>query len=98
MPRPPSRAPLAITRRALLAGALATLPGLAAAQTRAPARENWKTYFNSRYGTSIAYPSRFKPGVPPDADDGLRFTAADGAEIAVWASFNALDHDIPALE
>jgi hypothetical protein len=96
-----------ISRRALIAGALAalpvaTLPGAARAEkretNRKTNRETWKTYFNSRYGTSIEYPSRFKPGPPPDADDGLRFTADDGAELAVWASFNALDHDIPGLE
>jgi hypothetical protein len=83
-----------ITRRALIGAALATISGGAFAQPR----ETWKTYFNSRYGTSIAYPSRFKPGRPPDADDGLSFTADDGAKLAVWGSFNALEHDVAGLE
>jgi hypothetical protein len=88
--------PAHLSRRALIGAALAILPGAALAQTQSP--ETWKTYFNDRYGTSISYPSRFKPGPPADANDGLRFAAADGAELAVWGAFNALEHDIAGLE
>jgi hypothetical protein len=93
-----------ISRRALIGAALATISGGALAQPRATStretstRETWKTFFNDRYGTSIEYPSRFKPGRPPDNNDGLSFTADDGAELAVWGSFNALEHDVAGLE
>jgi serine/threonine-protein kinase len=86
--------PPSLSRRALIGAALAMLPAAAIAQPR----ETWKSYFNDRYGTSIAYPSRFKPGRPPDNNDGQSFTADDGAELAVWASYNALEHDIAGLE
>src|SRR6202451_306314 len=55
---------------------------------------NWLTYQNDRYGTTIEYPGFFKPEPPPDNDDGRRFKSADGAEFAVFASYNALDFDI----
>jgi hypothetical protein len=83
-----------ISRRALIGAALATLASPAFAQ----ARETWKTYFNDRFGVSIEYPSRFKPGRPPDNNDGQSFSADDGAELAVWGSFNALEHDVAGLE
>lgn len=88
-----------ISRRALIGAALATISGSALAQPRETSTsEIWKTYFNSRFGTSIAYPSRFKPGRPPDNDDGQSFTADDGAQLAVWGSLNALEHDVAGLE
>ena len=87
-----------ISRRALISAALATLASSGFSRAIAQGRETWKTYFNDRYGTSIEYPSRFKPGEPPANNDGQSFTADDGAEFAVWANYNALDHDIAGLE
>ena len=93
-----------ISRRALIGAALATLSCGAFAQPRETSTsetskdETWKTYFNDRFGTSIAYPSRFKPGRPPDNNDGQSFAANDGAELAAWGSFNALEHDVAGLE
>jgi hypothetical protein len=86
--------PAQISRRALIGAALVAIPCVAFAQPV----EKWTIYFNDRYGTTISYPTRFKPGEPPDANDGLSFTADDGAEFAVWGSFNALEHDIAGLE
>ena len=83
-----------LSRRALIGAALTALPCGAWAQPR----ETWRSYVNSRFGTSIAYPARFKAGRPPENDDGQSFTAEDGAELAVWGSLNALEHDLPALE
>jgi hypothetical protein len=98
-----------ISRRALIGAALTTIPCLAFAQARETStreistretstRETWKTYFNSRFGTSIVYPSRFKPGRPPDNNDGRSFTADDGAQLAVWGSLNVEERDLPGLE
>ena len=56
--------------------------------------DNWLTYQNDRYGTTIDYPDFFKPQPPPDADDGRRFRSGDGAGIWVAASYNALDFDL----
>jgi hypothetical protein len=56
--------------------------------------DDWRTYHNDRYGTTIDYPSVFKPGTPPESDDGLAFTSADGAEFSVFASYNALGFDL----
>ena len=64
----------------------------AAAQTSAA--PNWRSYQNDRYGTTIDYPDFFKPGPPPDNDDGRRFKSADRAEFAVFASYGALDFDL----
>lgn len=61
----------------------------------APARaDQWLTYHNDRYGTAIDYPDQFKPEPPPDADDGRKFKDAQGAEFAVYASYNALDFNL----
>jgi hypothetical protein len=81
-----------ISRRLLLAAALAALPW------RAQAQEAWATYRNSRFGTTIEYPARFRPGRPPENNDGLSFTAADGASLSVWGSLNVLEHDVAGLE
>ena len=60
----------------------------------AAADDDWRTYHNDRYGTTIDYPSIFKPGTPPDSDDGLAFTSADSAEFSVFASYYALGFDL----
>jgi hypothetical protein len=62
--------------------------------TRADA-DNWLTYHNDRYGTTIDYPDMFKTQRPPDSDDGRDFKTADGADFLVAASYNALDFDLP---
>jgi hypothetical protein len=64
----------------------------AAAQTSGA--QNWRTYQNDRYGTTIDYPGIFKAEPPSDNDDGRRFKSADGAEFAVFASYGALDLDL----
>jgi hypothetical protein len=83
-----------ISRRALIGAGLMAFPHDAWAQ----AREVWKTYHNDRFGTAIELPARFRPGRPPDNNDGQSFAATDGATLAVWASFNTLEHDIAGLE
>ena len=61
---------------------------------RMAAADDWRTYHNDRYGTTIEYPDIFKPGTPPDNNDGLKFKSADGADFSVFASYNALDFDL----
>jgi hypothetical protein len=91
-------------REALLARAALSLAMLAIAavgQALAPRiamADDWRTYHNDRYGTTIDYPSLFKPGPPPEADDGLKFSSPDGAEFSVFASFNALGFDLAGLQ
>ena len=71
------------------AGVCAAVPALA---------QSWRTYRNARFGTTIEYPTSFRPGRPPDNGGGLGFTAADTASFSVWGSHNALDHDLAGLE
>jgi hypothetical protein len=79
-------------RSFLLCACLLVLPSLASAQ------DSWTTYRNTRFGTSIEYPSRFKPGRPPDNNDGQSFTAADGAGLSVWGSLNVEEDDLAGVE
>ncbi|MEH6740582.1 MAG: hypothetical protein V7695_18865 [Sulfitobacter sp.] len=54
----------------------------------------WTEYNNSRFGTSVRYPtSHFQlAGQPPANDDGRSFVSLDGqAEMLVWAGYNALE-------
>jgi len=60
--------------------------------------ETWRTYRNPRFGTTIEYPDRFRPGRPPENGDGLGFSSADGAAFSVWGSHNSLEHDLSGLE
>ena len=62
------------------------------------AADDWRTYHNDRYGTTIEYPDIFKPGTPPDNNDGLEFKSEDGADFSVFASFNALDFDLAGFQ
>jgi hypothetical protein len=80
-------------RKFLLTGVVFALlePFVIAAPARA---DQWLTYHNDRYGTTIDYPDQFKPEPPPDADDGLRFKDVQGVEFAVYASYNALDFNL----
>jgi hypothetical protein len=81
--------------RALLLAVVATAltAGLALFDCSARAGD-WRTYQNDRYGTTIDYPSTFKPQPPPDNDDGRVFKSADGADFRAFASYNALDFDL----
>jgi hypothetical protein len=75
---------------AVLVGPLLVAPAPEAAA------ETWKLYVNARYGTAAEYPAdRFRPGRPPDNGDGQAFTAADGAELRIFAHWN-IDGDAPA--
>jgi hypothetical protein len=69
-----------------------------AAAVTTSAADDWRTYRNDRYGTTIDYPDIFKAGPPPANDDGLAFKSADGAEFSVFASFNALDLDLAGFK
>ena len=60
--------------------------------------DDWRTYHNDRYGTTIDYPSVFKPGTPPGNDDGLAFASADGVEFSVFTSYNAFDFDLAGFQ
>jgi hypothetical protein len=64
----------------------------------AQAEQGWRSYTNPRFGTTIAYPDRFRPGRAPTNGAGLTFTGADSASFSVYGSHNALDHDIKGLE
>ena len=60
--------------------------------------DNWLTYHNDRYGSTIDYPDRFKGEPPPGSDDGRTFKSADGAAFSVYASYNALDFDVAKFQ
>jgi hypothetical protein len=53
---------------------------------------------NERFGTTIEYPDRFRPGRPPANGDGLAFSSGDGAKFSVFGGFNVLEHDLAALK
>ncbi|WP_165937604.1 hypothetical protein [Antarcticimicrobium sediminis] len=67
------------------------------ATTPAPTPETasgWTTYTNSRFGTSLDYPtSHFQPaGAAPENGDGRSFVSPDRqAEVLVWGAHNALE-------
>ena len=72
--------------------------GLAALGARPALAQGWRTYRNPRFGTSIEYPDRFRPGRQPENGAGLGFAGADGASFSVWGSHNALEHNLAGLE
>ena len=76
----------------LCAVAAATVPAISAHA------DNWLTYHNDRYGTTIDYPDQFKAEPPPGSDDGRTFKSADGAEFSVYASYNALDFNLAKFQ
>jgi hypothetical protein len=63
----------------------------------AASADDWRLYQNDRYGTTIDYPSSFRPMPPPDNDDGRAFKSADGGAFSVFAYYNALDFDLTKL-
>lgn len=76
-----------LTRMKTIAIFAATLLGLVA--FTAPAAAD--SYTNARYGYTIEYPPGVLAAQPePDNGDGRHFTAP-GADLAVWASYNALN-------
>ena len=90
---------LAPLRLAVFGLAILTIAAVGQAQAPfAALADDRRTYHNDRYGTTIDYPSIFKPGTPPDSDDGLAFTSADGAEFSVFASYNALGFDLAEFQ
>jgi hypothetical protein len=83
-------------RKFLLACAVLGAIGLVFA---APAEaDQWRTYQNDRYGTTIDYPDQFKPEPPPGVDDGRTFISADGAQFSVYASYNAENFNLTAYQ
>ena len=57
----------------------------------------WGTFVGWKFGTSITYPDSGFSALPePDAHDGRTFVSPDGAQIAVFASYNVLDESIEA--
>jgi hypothetical protein len=80
---------------AALVGCLASLP----APRGASAADRWVVYVNDRYGTTVSYPApRFAMQPPPANDDGRTLIAADGAEILVFAAYNALDETLASRQ
>lgn len=80
---------------------LIALTAIASVQLLAPVAaraEDWLTYRNERFGTTIEYPDIFKPQPPPVDGDGLDFKTADGADLAVFASYNALNFDLAGFK
>jgi hypothetical protein len=66
--------------------------GVASAQSQSP---RWSTFVGWKFGTTIAYPASGFSALPePDAHDGRTFVSPDGARIAVFASYNALDETV----
>ena len=51
------------------------------------------TYVNDRFGTRITFPVDVFDAIdpPPVNGDGRRFRSSDGAELAAYGQFNALD-------
>ncbi|HEX3939557.1 MAG TPA: hypothetical protein VHX43_18805 [Xanthobacteraceae bacterium] len=75
----------------LASAVMVTVALLAATAAKA---NDWLTYQNDRYGTTIDYPAIFKMQRPPDSDDGRAFKSADGADFTVSASYFALDSTV----
>jgi len=58
------------------------------------------TYVNERFGTSATFPDEVftEQQEPPANGDGLRWLSKDGAEIAIYGSYNVLDDTPKTLE
>lgn len=82
---------------AIIAAALVATRETSAAQSahaRAAHSNGWTVYHNERFGFRLEYPAGlFKPGRPPENNDGLEFQTQDGrATIRASGSFNVLKH------
>ena len=51
------------------------------------------SYSNPRFGTTVTFPGEVfsQPQPPPVNGDGMTFMSPDGARLAVWGGFNALE-------
>jgi hypothetical protein len=78
--------------------ALLCLAGVGSLIVSPALAQSWKSYRNARFGTTIDYPDRFRPGRPPTNGGGLGFSSNDGAKFVVYGSHNALEHDLAGLE
>jgi len=78
--------------------AISVAGGIQAAAPITAVADDWRTYHNARYGTTIDYPDLFKAGPPPENNDGLTFKSPDGADFSVFASYNALDFDLAGFQ
>lgn len=58
------------------------------------------TYVNERFGTSATFPDEIfsEQEEPPENGDGLRWLSKDGAEIAIYGSYNVMDDTPESLE
>ena len=63
------------------------------------AAEDWRTYSNARFGTTIEYPAAyFRMEPPPENDDGRSFATRDGrTRFTVSGSHNVFEKTIPEL-
>jgi hypothetical protein len=61
--------------------------------------QEWATYINGRFGTTIEYPADlFEMLPPPENDDGRSFATADGAaRFIVYAGYNVLEQTLTEL-
>ena len=77
--------------------ALLVLAVLALAPFAAEA-QGWRTYVNPRFGTTAEVPRDWRPGRPPDNNDGLAFVSPDSlSTITVSGGFQVLDTIAEAL-
>lgn len=80
---------------------LAGQSGSANAQVRSDvgSAEEWATYSNGRFGTSIDYaPKLFRMEPPPENDDGRRFVSLEGsARFMVFGAHNVFGSTLPEL-
>jgi len=54
--------------------------------------ESWRVYSNARFGTTADVPADWRPGHPPENNDGLVFTSPDGqAQITVYGGLHVWD-------
>ena len=58
------------------------------------------TYTNERFGTTATFPHEIftDEQEPPDNGDGLRWLSKDGASVAIYGSYNAMDDTPESLE
>jgi hypothetical protein len=67
---------------------LASMAILVAASAGA---ETWRTYHNTRFGTTAEVPASWKMGPPPENNDGRAFSSPDGrAAIIISGIFSVL--------
>lgn len=70
--------------------ALASIAIIVAASAGA---ETWRTYHNTRFGTTAEVPANWKMGPPPENNDGRAFSSPDGrAKIIISGIFHVLPH------